>query len=286
MEKSSTYSCNIRQKQKDYFALRLRTVGGDITAGQLRAIAGVADRFGAQVAHLSTRQGVEIHNIHKDNLKAAQEELETAGLCMGADGNRVRIVIACPGNSTCRYGSIDTKVIAAGIDRRYFRMDTPYKFKIGITGCPNNCGKARESDLGIMGGRTPVWLAEPCTHCNACVKTCPVQAIACEDEKYVRDPDKCINCSVCTAVCPAGAWKAESFGHTILIGGTLGKKPRLAVPLKKNIQDAEELFELVDRCVRFYRRHGRPKERLGHLMDRLGEAHVIQAVLDGNIEQE
>ena len=283
MEKSSAYSCNIRQKQKDYFALRLRTVGGEITADQLRAIADVADRFGARVAHFSTRQGVEIHNVHKDNLKAAQAELEASGLCMGADGNRVRIVIACPGNSTCRYGSIDTKAIAAEIDQRYFRMDTPYKFKIGITGCPNNCGKARESDLGIMGVRTPSWQAALCTHCNACVKACPVQAITCQNEEYIRDRNKCIRCSVCTTVCPTGAWKTESFGHTILIGGTLGKKPRLAVPLKENIQNTDELFELVDRSMRFYQRHGRPKERFGHLMDRLGETHVIQAVLDGNI---
>ena len=284
MDKHSAYSCNIRQKQKDYFALRLRTVGGEITADQLRAIADVADRFGAQAAHLSTRQGVEIHHVHKDNLKAAQEMLEAAGLSMGADGNRVRIVIACPGNSTCRYGSVDTRSIAAEVDRRYFRMETPYKFKIGITGCPNNCGKARESDLGIMGGRTPVWLAEPCTHCNVCVKACPVQAIACEDEQYVRDSDKCINCSVCTTACPAGAWKTESCGHTILIGGTLGKKPRLAVPLKENIQDTEELFGLVDRCLSFYQRHGRPKERFGHLMERLGEKNVIGSILAGAVE--
>lgn len=281
MENSSAYSCNIRQKQKDYFALRLRTVGGDITAEQLRAIADVAERFGAQAAHLSTRQGIEIHHVHKGSLKAAQEMLETAGLRMGAEGNRVRIVIACPGNSTCRYGSIDTKSIAAEVDRRYFRMETPYKFKIGITGCPNNCGKARESDLGIMGMRTPVWLAEPCTHCNACVKACPVQAIFCENEQYLRDRNKCINCSVCTTICPVGAWKTESFGHTILIGGTLGKKPRLAVPLKKNVQDTEELFELVDRCIRFYQQHGRAKERFGHLMERLGEKQVVQAILDG-----
>jgi dissimilatory sulfite reductase (desulfoviridin) alpha/beta subunit len=285
MEKNSAYSCNIRQKQKDYFALRLRTVGGEITADQLRAIAEVADRFGAKAAHLSTRQGVEIHHVHTNDLKAAQASLEAAGLQMGADGNRVRIIIACPGNSTCRYGSIDTKAIAAEIDRRYFRMETPYKFKIGITGCPNNCGKARESDLGIMGVRTPVWLADPCTHCGACVKACPVQAITCEENQYICDRNKCIGCSVCTTICPAGAWKTESFGYTILIGGTLGKKPRLAVPLKKDIRDTEEIFRLVDRCIRFYQLHGRPKERFGHLMERLGEANVIQNILSGDLEK-
>jgi len=286
MEMNSAYSCNIRQKQKDYFALRLRAVGGGITADQLRAVADVADRFGAHVAHLSTRQGVEIHHVHKDDLPAAQAALEASGLRMGAGGNRVRIVIACPGSLTCRYGSIDTRAVAGEIDRRYFRMETPYKFKIGVTGCPNNCGKARESDLGIMGGRIPVWREDPCTRCNACVKACPVQAIDSQNDQYIRDRNKCINCSVCTTVCPVGAWKIESFGYTVLIGGTLGKKPRLAVPLKENIQGTEELFELVDRCLVFYRRHGRPKERFGYLMERLGEKQVIQSILEGKIEQE
>jgi anaerobic sulfite reductase subunit C len=282
MEKETAYSCNIRQKQKDYFALRLRTVGGDLTAAQLRAVAAVAERYGLGFAHLSTRQGVEIHNVRKEHLAAAQQELEAAGLRMGADGNRVRIVIACPGNSSCRYGSIDTKTIAADIDRRYFRMDTPYKFKIGVTGCPNNCGKARESDLGIMGMRTPLWLSDSCTHCGLCVKVCPVQAITCNGEKYLRNPDLCIGCSVCTVSCPTGAWSAQSFGYTLLIGGTLGKKPRLAVPLKTDIRDSGELFDLIDRCIRFYQKHGRAKERFGHLLDRLGEANVIRTILSGS----
>ena len=282
MNENTSYSCNIKQIQKDRFAMRLRSVGGILSSEQLNAVVEVAERYGSGGVHLTTRQGIEINNVHTDDLQEAQQILERAGLKMGADGNRVRIVIACPGNATCRFGSIETREIAEELDRRYFRLDTPYKIKIGVTGCPNNCGKARESDIGVMGVRTPRWSAEECIDCGACVKSCPVQAITCENGQYLRDEAQCINCSVCSVLCPAKAWGPASTGYTLLIGGTLGKKPRLAVPLKKEIQTKEELFELIERTLQFYKENGRPKERLGHLMNRLGEAEVIHALIGPN----
>ena len=48
------------QKQKDTFSLRLRVVGGNVTAEQLETIAEVAKKYGHGYAHLTSRQGVEI----------------------------------------------------------------------------------------------------------------------------------------------------------------------------------------------------------------------------------
>lgn len=273
------YSCNISQKQKGKFALRLRAVGGDLSAEQFRAVADVSDKYGAGGVHITTRQGIEIHEVAAADLKTAQAELEVAGLMMGSEGNRVRIVIACPGNSTCRFGSIDTKSLAAEIDRRYFRMDTPYKVKFGVTGCPNNCGKARESDIGIMGVRVPRWEADDCIHCNICVDVCAPNAIHEADGIYIRDPDKCIGCSACSGRCPKGSWKVESLGYSVLIGGTLGKIPRLAVPLATFVETEAEVLNLVDKTIEYYKENGKKRERLGHLMDRVGEQKVISAIL-------
>lgn len=276
--KTASYSCNIQQVPGDCFAVRLRAVGGNLTSEQLRAVADAARQYGSGEVHLTSRQGLEIPNVPSGQLAVAQEALEAAGLKMGAGGNRVRIVIACPGQRSCRFGSIDTRAISEELDRRYFRMEVPYKIKMGVTGCPNNCGKARESDIGVMGYRTPRWLPELCTQCGACETLCPVQAIARVDGRLMRDESKCIHCSVCSVLCPVKAWGPESTGYTLLIGGTLGKKPRLAVPLKENIQSEEELFELIDRTLDFFKAFGRPKERLGHLLTRLGEQDVLNAL--------
>jgi dissimilatory sulfite reductase (desulfoviridin) alpha/beta subunit len=276
---SMAHSCNIKLKQDDSYAMRLRAVGGNLDSKQLAAVVDVAERYGTGKVHLTTRQGIEIPGVHQYNLAEAQEMLERAGLSMGASGNRVRIIIACPGAKTCRYGSIDTESIAGELDRRYFHDAMPYKVKMGVTGCPNNCGKARESDIGVMGVRTPAWSAERCVDCGACVKLCPVGAITSTDSLYQRDEEKCIGCSICSVLCPETAWGPESTGYTLIIGGTLGKKPRLGIPLKSNIQTEDELFELIERVIRYYKEHGQSKERLGHLMQRMGDENVMQAIL-------
>ena len=50
----------MRQKQKNNFSLRLRVVGGNVTAKQLAKIAEVSEKFGDGYVHLTSRQSVEI----------------------------------------------------------------------------------------------------------------------------------------------------------------------------------------------------------------------------------
>jgi dissimilatory sulfite reductase (desulfoviridin) alpha/beta subunit len=255
-------------------------VGGNLTTDQLRTIAKVAEKYGAGGVHLSTRQGVEIHHIRDEDLVAATAELAAGNVLMGAGGAHVRIVVACPGDATCRYGAIETTHLAEELDRRYYNQDTPHKFKIAVAGCPNNCGKAREADLGIMGATVPEWDQEACNNCGVCVPACPTDAISVKDGVYDIDMELCILCSVCVTCCPELAWKVKQRGSSVLIGGTMGKLPRLAVPLKHCIADDEELFHLIECLISYYREHGKPKERLGHMMERMGEDAVIADVLE------
>ncbi len=87
----------IGQKQKDYYLIRLRTIGGGMTSEELGVVSGVAEKYGKGRVHLTTRQAVEIHNIHVDNLQAAREELEQNGIVLGVCGPRGRGIVACPG---------------------------------------------------------------------------------------------------------------------------------------------------------------------------------------------
>jgi len=277
----------IQQRQKEYFAMRLRAVGGDLTTGQLRKIADVADRYGKSGVHLSTRQGVEIHYVHHTNLEKARQELASAGVSMGACGPRVRIVAACPGNATCRWGIIDTKTVAHDLDQRYFGVETPHKFKMAVTGCPHNCAKATENDIGVMGAILPRWDAKACIDCQLCVNTCPTKAIVREEgpagdaARYILDEDKCINCSICTSSCPVSAWTPAATGYNLFIGGTMGKIPRLATLLKRLIPNKEELYRLIEKSLRYYQEHGRKKERFGHTIDRIGVEKVKEEILHG-----
>ena len=143
---------------------------------------------------------------------------------MGADGPRVRIITACPGAETCRWGIIDTKEVARELDRRYFAAEVPYKFKIAVTGCPNNCAKATENDIGVMGAIVPAWDETACNDCGACGKICPRAAIQKVNDAYVVDTTLCLNCSRCTTSCPQGRVDTRARrGFILWIGGTMGK---------------------------------------------------------------
>ena len=269
----------IAQKQKDTFLIRLRTVAGDMTADELGVVADVALKFGRGRVHLTTRQAVEIHNIMFDDLLSAREELEQGGIVLGVCGPRGRGIVACPGSATCTSGIIETKELAAELDALYFRRQAPHKFKIGISGCPNNCSKPIENDVGIMGGVLPEWVGESCISCRLCVNICPAQAIAEKDRAFILDAEKCMLCGLCIRNCPKSAWKAKKTGYTLYLGGTMGAKPRLGTRARVLIESKEELLTAVRRAFEFFLANGRKKERFGHALDRIGVDRAFREIL-------
>lgn len=271
----------IQQKQNEFFVMRLRAVGGDLTAKQLKKISEVAEKYAKGEVHLSTRQGVEIHNVHYTKLERARLELEKADIRMGACGPRVRVIVACPGAATCKWGIVDTKQITHELDARYFRKDTPHKFKMSVTGCPHNCAKATENDIGLMGSILPSWVKDKCINCDLCVSVCPTNAIYKEEGAYKLNEDKCIYCSICTSLCPVGTWTVIKKGCRIFIGGTMGKIPRLATPLVNFMKDKDKIIKIIDKALKYYQDNGRKKERFGHMIDRIGFDRVKEGILDG-----
>jgi anaerobic sulfite reductase subunit C len=260
----------IAQNQKDTFLIRLRTVGGDLSVGELSVIAEVAKKYGRGEVHLTTRQAVEITHVNVDDLEAARNELEQGGIVLGVCGPRGRGIVACPGTAICTSAIIETKELAAELDRAYFRQQAPHKFKIGVSGCPNSCSKPIENDVGVMGGVLPAWDKNACISCRLCVSICPVNAIEEKDAAYILDRDKCIYCGLCIKNCPATAWTAEKTGYTLFLGGTLGKRPRLGTRAKVLIGTKEELLKHIESAFKFYLAHGNRKERFGHTLDRIG----------------
>ena len=51
--------------------------------------------------------------------------------------------------------------------------------------------------------------ASTCTGCEACVDSCPSEAIEMKDGKAVVVADKCVDCGVCVDECPVEAISME-----------------------------------------------------------------------------
>jgi anaerobic sulfite reductase subunit C len=265
----------IEQRQESLFVLRLYGMAGDFTANQLRKIADVAEKFGRGQIHLTARQGVEIHFVQKIYVDSAIEHLEAAGIGIGSKGSDVRAVVCCPGNATCKRGVIETKEVARLLNEQFLGQDTPHKFKMSVTGCPNNCVKATENDIGVTGGIEPKWQKSECFNCGACVYACPAGAINIVDDAYTVDREKCTNCGTCVLSCPNAAWTTTKRGYKVWIGGTMGRRPRLATKLPGMASSKEELLTLIGKIIVYYRKKGRKQERLGHMLDRVGTETAV-----------
>lgn len=259
----------MRQKQKNNFSLRLRVVGGNLTAEQLAKIAEVAEKFGDGHVHLTSRQSVEIPFVKLEDIDKVKAALAEGGVEPGVCGPRVRTVTACQGAAICPSGCIDTYALAKELDERYFARELPHKFKFGITGCQNNCLKSEENDLGIKGGIKVSWKKENCISCGVCVKACRSEAITLQDGKITLDESKCNFCGRCCKSCPTDAWEQTS-GYIVSFGGLFGNQIAQGEPIIPFIEDHDKLIKICDAAVQFFAENANAGERFRFCLERVG----------------
>lgn len=269
----------MRQKQKNNFSLRLRVVGGNLTAEQLAKVAEVAEKFGDGHVHLTSRQSVEIPFIKLEDIDAVKAALAEGGVQPGVCGPRVRTTTACQGNAVCPSGCIDTYALAKEIDARYFGRELPHKFKFGITGCQNNCLKTEENDLGIKGGMKVKWHEDDCINCGVCVKACRSNAITLEDGKITVDESKCNYCGRCFKACPTEAWDT-TLGYIVSFGGLFGNHIAKGETIIPFIEDHDKLLKVCDAAIQFFADNAKPSERFKFTLDRVGRDKFIEKILE------
>jgi dissimilatory sulfite reductase (desulfoviridin) alpha/beta subunit len=270
----------MRQVQKDKFSMRLKVIGGQMGSAQLDKISEVAKKYGQGYVHFTSRQGIEIPFIDLADIEKVKQELASADVSIGVCGPRVRTVTACQGNTVCPSGAIETSDLAKELDQRYFGLELPHKFKIGITGCKNNCLKAEENDFGIKGGIFPVWEKPACTFCGVCEAVCPVNVIKVDKEKkdLAFEEKGCVYCGKCVKSCPASAWKGKS-GYVLSFGGMFGNDIKEGLRLLPLIFEKSQVFKAADGIIKFYKTYGKPSERLGKTIARVG-ADVLKKDLE------
>ena len=262
----------MRQAEAGHFSVRLHVVGGHLDTRQLRAIQEAADRFGRRQVHLTSRQGVEIPHVPQDALAAMREFLAPSGVGVGVCGPTVRTVTACQGCKVCPSGVIDSPELAEAVDLEFYGKPVPHKFKVGISGCVNNCMKAEENDAGIKGWIEPRWETPSCTYCGVCAAVCPTKAIAMSEDHRTLTVDRslCIGCGDCITSCPSGGMREESRGYRLFAGGKFGRAPFLGKRILGVLKTKEETLEAITAVLGFFRTHGKPRERLGDTLQRTG----------------
>ncbi len=271
------------QVQKDRFSLRLRVAGGQLSAAQLKKAGELAERYGRGFVHLTSRQSVEIPFIALADIDAVRLFLAKSPLRNSASGPCVRTITACQGAAVCSGGMIETTELAAELDARYLGRGLPHKFKIGITGCKNNCLKAEQDDLGIKGAMLPEWREQgekkACTYCGLCAKGCPANALSVDKEKRTLSFARgdCRYCGKCVKACPVHAWTGKK-GYRLFFGGTFGNAICPGVPLLPVLFDKETVLKATDAAISFFAAHAQAGERLSKVMQRVGADSLKKAL--------
>lgn len=269
----------IKQTQKDLFTVRLRCPGGRLTADRLRKAADIADAYGRGEVHLTVRQSVEVPYVHYMHFDTIAEELRSIGWSVASCGPRVRVPTACAGCSYNPNGLMDTQAVCAEVDRRYFGTPTGHhKFKVSFSGCPIDCFRSREMDLGFQGVVEPELLEGLCNACTLCVKGCEEKALRMEGGLPVRDDSLCTGCGDCVKVCPVDAMIVARRGWLARVGGRHGKHPLFSYEVANYLSD-DQVYALIEATLEWYRGQGKGRERIGATIVRVGLSSYLDEVV-------
>jgi ferredoxin-nitrite reductase len=152
----------------DAFMMRVKVPGGRMRAEQARRIGEVVDRFatapdpspiwGDRYCDITTRQDIQMHWIRIEDVPAIWTFLEDVGITtVQACGDSARNVLGCPVAGVDRDEIFDASGLATQVsdfftgNREYANL--PRKFKLSITGCPDDCAQAEINDIGLWPAR-------------------------------------------------------------------------------------------------------------------------------------
>lgn len=129
---------------------------GQITPKQLLRLCDLADSYGSGELRLTVWQNIVIPNVRD----AFVEPLKKALVKMGLDWRHSNVrsgLVACTGNSYCKFAAANTKLhareIAEYLEKRV-ELDQPVN--IHVTGCPNSCAQHYIGDIGLLGAQVKV----------------------------------------------------------------------------------------------------------------------------------
>ncbi len=152
-----------------------------------------------------------------------------------------------------------------------------HEFRIVLSDCPNACSRPQIADIGIIGSTTPCLSRIPCTLCGSCVDACAEDAVILDEDRSIPviDRQKCLGCGKCIQDCPTKTLEKEISGFRVLLGGRLGRHPRLAMEVP-GIHTHDQVLDIVKKALKFYKLHSKNGQRFSHLLSSVNQVQDIK----------
>lgn len=144
------------QRQSGVNMLRIKIPGGRLKADQLDAVADVVERHAQRdIAHVTTRQAIQVHFIPLAEMPTAMRRLAEVGMTTReACGNTIRNMTACPLAGVCPKEHVDVATHVDSATAHFLRnplnQQLPRKFKISFSGCEADCAQSMLHDCGLI----------------------------------------------------------------------------------------------------------------------------------------
>ncbi len=126
-----------------------RMRGGKTSPEQLLLIAKTAEKYNVPLVKVTGSQRIGMYGVKKEDLPKIWEELDMKSA--EAYAKAVRSVKTCVGKNFCRFGTQDSMGLGIKLEERYEFIDTPHKFKMGVSACPRSCVESGVKDFGVIG---------------------------------------------------------------------------------------------------------------------------------------
>ena len=286
---------------KEFHTVRLNQPAGFFyTADKLRQLADVWDKYGSGLynMHGSTGDAILLGTT-TENLQPCVDELSEIGFDLGGSGGAMRTLSCCVGQARCEKACIDSMDIIRDLTIHYqneiHRPAWPYKFKIKVSACANDCCAASaRSDLAVIGTwRDTLKIDMDAVReyvangfkIDQLIRKCPTEALVWDQEKQELNVcgEDCTRCMHCINMMPKAISIGSERGATLLVGG---KAPVVKgamigwvlVPFIKMEAPYTELKDIIEKLTDWWADHAKNRERISELIGRMGLANFLAAV--------
>jgi sulfite reductase (ferredoxin) len=140
----------------EFFMLRIRIDGGQLSTAQLRVIAEIAQDFARDTADVTDRQNIQLHWIRIEDVPEIWRRLEAVGLSTTeACGDTPRVILGSPVAGIASDEIVDGTPAIEAIESRFIGSEEfsnlPRKFKTAISGSPLQDVAHEVNDLSFVG---------------------------------------------------------------------------------------------------------------------------------------
>ncbi len=139
----------VLQRDKETYMIIPRLKGGMLSAEILKKFAVVAEKYRIPMVKITGAQRIALFGVKGEDVEAIWSDL---GMGPAPTGKKIlKSVKICPGLPYCKNAQQDAMGLGLKLEEKFMGMTLPGKFKIGVSGCPNNCAEGWIKDFGVFG---------------------------------------------------------------------------------------------------------------------------------------